>query len=328
MNNDNYKGEYGLIILKPDGVKKNLIGKLISLIINNKLKIIQIREKMLYESDIYNYFTSPFNSDIYAKYMTSGPIIAILVFGTSAGIKLRNIKAEFRERHGYSSKNMENLVHSADHGNEYNLQFNLLFPEKNICSYSAYADLAVSIDGHDNNIISDIKKIQNDTNLSCIGLKIPAERKSNVIDQYYKSTDKELKLIYGITKEFNFMNRNIEIVGYLPFTTEITPNISINSLNSSISEYIKWIISNGGIPILGYIPYYEIDERFLINLKEQGLCGVHIYDIRRTLYEAEELEDIVYDNELIYIGGSNGIVKPGDVSIGKYEFDLFTSKLI
>ncbi len=48
MNNDNYKGEYGLIILKPDGVKKNLIGKLISLIINNKLKIIQIREKMLY----------------------------------------------------------------------------------------------------------------------------------------------------------------------------------------------------------------------------------------------------------------------------------------
>lgn len=119
--------EYGIIIIKPDGIKCKIIEELQISISNHHLEIVKIKEACLNKEQVYEFFVTPFDKLKYAEYISSNKCIIILVYGYMTGYKLFHIKYNLRRKHGFSNKDMENLIHASDPGNEYFMQFKLFF---------------------------------------------------------------------------------------------------------------------------------------------------------------------------------------------------------
>jgi nucleoside diphosphate kinase len=314
MNN-----EFGIIILKPDGNKKGVYDKLKNKISENKLEIVKEKRLSLPKQIILEKFTSPFDMNIYSDYLSSGEVTAFLVKGNMAALNLRKLKIDFRKEYGYTSKDMENLVHSIDPGNEYFAQFPVFFPELDVLEYSFCADLTIEVDCDEKEVLKRLENLEHKSNLKFVGIVDKVENRNNVLKKFHYS-DRELRTFLGLSKQFSFENKDIEIIGYLPEKIKSSPDIPREVLTGTIEDYFKWIKSNKGVCILGYLPYHEHSSDFLYKLKKLGLSGVIVYDQRNSLYEAEELEDIVCDLELACLGGSGKSCNWGELSIGEYEF--------
>lgn len=119
------KKEETLLIIKPDVVKKHLIGEIISIIEQNTLKIEQIRTltfttniaKLFYKEHI----DKPFFEEL-ISFMTSGQIVAIILSGDNIVQKTRTLvgNTDFKKaekttiRARYATNLTENAVHASD----------------------------------------------------------------------------------------------------------------------------------------------------------------------------------------------------------------------
>ncbi len=117
--------ERTVVIVKPDGVRRRLIGEVIRRIENKDLKITRLR--MIYPSvecierlyDVHK--GKPFYEDL-VRFMASGPIVAMVVEGDEAVKVVRNLigSTDGREaspgtiRGDYALSVRENIVHAAD----------------------------------------------------------------------------------------------------------------------------------------------------------------------------------------------------------------------
>ncbi len=114
-----------LVIVKPDGVRRGLIGEVIRRLEAKGLKIVKLR--MIYATracmerlyDIHK--GKPFFEDL-VTFMSSGPIVAMIVEGDEAISVVRNLigptdgrKASTGTIRGdYALSIQENIVHAAD----------------------------------------------------------------------------------------------------------------------------------------------------------------------------------------------------------------------
>jgi nucleoside diphosphate kinase len=316
--------DYAIAVLKPDGVTtpgvyENLKQKLVE----NHLELICEKRMQLNKNDVLHHFTSPFDANIYSEYMASGDIIAFLLKGDGATHKLREVKLEFRKEYGFTSKDMKNLLHTTDHGTEYKLQFSLLFPSFSILEYSQYADLAVRIYGNKGEIIRQLNLIDKETNLKYIGLLMESKTQLEAVKEFYHSNKEKLQVIPGYLKKTKFEGKNIELIGYLPIYNNFQILDTV-PFNLKLTEFLNWVKLNKGLLFLNYLPLNDITPELLSSLKKIGLNGVQVYDPRRSLEEAELLEDIVEDDFGLFVsGGTNGYEEVGKTAIGKYEFEQF-----
>jgi nucleoside-diphosphate kinase len=81
-------------MIKPDGVKRNLIGEIISRVeakgfVISKLKMMQI-DKELAEEHYKEHAEKPFFKDL-VSFITSGPVVAMQVEGENAVAQIRNL---------------------------------------------------------------------------------------------------------------------------------------------------------------------------------------------------------------------------------------------
>lgn len=89
--------EQTLSIIKPDAVKKNVIGKIISRFEDNGLKIRAIKKIVLSDAvagafyDIHK--QRPFFNDL-VKFMTSGPVVVMVLEGENAVKKNRELMGD------------------------------------------------------------------------------------------------------------------------------------------------------------------------------------------------------------------------------------------
>tara|TARA_B100000989_G_C19468118_1_gene439321 strand:- start:541 stop:984 length:444 start_codon:yes stop_codon:yes gene_type:complete len=135
--------EYTLSIIKPDAVKRNLIGKINSIIESSDLKI--VAQKMILLSSVeakifYGVHNErSFFNDL-CKYMTSGPIVIQVLKGKNAIKKYREImgatnpeNAEnntIRKLFGKSVE--ENSVHGSDSKQNAKTEINFFFSSREI----------------------------------------------------------------------------------------------------------------------------------------------------------------------------------------------------
>ena len=86
--------EYTLSIIKPDAVKRNLIGKINSILESNNFKIVAQKMMLLSSVDAEIFYgvhkEKPFFKDL-CKYMTSGPIVVQVLKSIDAVKKYREI---------------------------------------------------------------------------------------------------------------------------------------------------------------------------------------------------------------------------------------------
>ena len=113
------------IMLKPDCIKRGLMGEVIARIEKKGYKIVDAKMMNLNESVLREHYAhledKPFFPDI-VKYMTSGPVMGMVVEGENAvkGMRILMGATKFEEaqagtiRGDYAFNTTENLIHGSD----------------------------------------------------------------------------------------------------------------------------------------------------------------------------------------------------------------------
>ena len=117
--------ERTLSIIKPDGVKKNIIGKIIKRFEENNIKIIAIKKIQLTKTQAQGFYAvhkeRPFFESL-TFFMTSGPIVVMILEGENVIAENRKLMGatNFKEaeqgtiRRDFATDIEKNVVHGSD----------------------------------------------------------------------------------------------------------------------------------------------------------------------------------------------------------------------
>ncbi len=117
--------ERTLVMIKPDGVERNLIGKVISIFEEKGLKVVALKKVRLTKEQAKAFYIvhkeRPFYEDL-TTYMSSGPVVAMILEGENAIKRVREIMgatdpkeaAEGTIRKLYALDKEKNTVHGSD----------------------------------------------------------------------------------------------------------------------------------------------------------------------------------------------------------------------
>ena len=117
--------ERTLSIIKPDGVARGIIGEVIQRLESNKLKIIAMKMLKMNKTQAENFYavheSRPF-FDSLTYFMSSGPIVVMVLEGENAIAKYRDIMgatdykkaAEGTIRKDFATDIEKNVVHGSD----------------------------------------------------------------------------------------------------------------------------------------------------------------------------------------------------------------------
>ena len=132
--------EKTLSIIKPDAVERNLIGQIVSVFEKNSLKIHLIKKitlsKKMAEEFYFVHKERPFFNDL-CTYMSSGPVVVMVLEGDNAVLKNREImgatnpkdaaKGTIRNLYGISLD--KNSVHGSDSKENAKIEIDFFFKE-------------------------------------------------------------------------------------------------------------------------------------------------------------------------------------------------------
>lgn len=117
--------EQTLSIIKPDAVKKSVVGKIISRFEDNGLKIVAMKKIFLTKRDAEAFYEihkeRPFFNDL-VNFMISGPVFAIVLEGDDAVLKNRELMGATNPKEAklgtiradFANSIEENAVHGSD----------------------------------------------------------------------------------------------------------------------------------------------------------------------------------------------------------------------
>jgi nucleoside-diphosphate kinase len=138
--------ERTLSIIKPDGVEKGVIGRVISRFESQGLKPIAIKMKLLSKTEAEGFYAvhkaRPFFNDL-VKFMTSGPVVLMVLEGEGAVAKNREIMgatdpkkaADGTLRKDFATDIEKNTVHGSDSAENAKVEVSYYFPEIEIQQY-------------------------------------------------------------------------------------------------------------------------------------------------------------------------------------------------
>lgn len=137
--------ERTLSIIKPDGVARNLIGKIVTLFETQGLSVVASRMQILSQHEAEGFYAvhraRPFFGEL-TQYMSSGPVLLMVLEGDNAIAKNRQIMgatnpadaAEGTIRKLYGKSIGENTVHGSDAPDTAAFEISWFFPGAQIIS--------------------------------------------------------------------------------------------------------------------------------------------------------------------------------------------------
>ena len=138
--------ERTLSIIKPDGVEKGIIGRVVSRFESQGLKPIAMKMKLLSRTEAEGFYAvhkaRPFFADL-VKFMTSGPVVLMVLEGEGAVTKNRDIMgatdpkkaAEGTIRKDFATDIEKNTVHGSDSPENAKIEVSYFVPEIEIQQY-------------------------------------------------------------------------------------------------------------------------------------------------------------------------------------------------
>ena len=138
--------ERTLSIIKPDGVEKGVIGRVVSRFESQGLKPIAMKMKLLSRTEAEGFYAvhkaRPFFADL-VKFMTSGPVVLMVLEGEGAVTKNRDIMgatdpkkaAEGTIRKDFATDIEKNTVHGSDSPENARIEVAYFFPEIEVHPY-------------------------------------------------------------------------------------------------------------------------------------------------------------------------------------------------
>jgi nucleoside-diphosphate kinase len=138
--------ERTLSIIKPDGVEKGVIGKIVARFEAAGLKPVAMRLTLLSRTEAEGFYAvhraRPFFGDL-VKFMTSGPVVLMVLEGENAVAKNREIMgatdpkkaADGTIRKDLATDIEKNTVHGSDSPENARVEVSYFFPEVQIHAY-------------------------------------------------------------------------------------------------------------------------------------------------------------------------------------------------
>jgi nucleoside-diphosphate kinase len=138
--------ERTLSIIKPDGVEKGIIGRIVSRFESVGLKPIAMRMARLSQAEAEGFYAvhraRPFFADL-VKFMTSGPVVLMVLEGENAVARNRDVMgatdpkkaAEGTIRKEFATDIEKNTVHGSDSVENARVEVSYFFPETAISTY-------------------------------------------------------------------------------------------------------------------------------------------------------------------------------------------------
>jgi nucleoside-diphosphate kinase len=132
-----------LSIIKPDAVKKNVIGKIIDRFESNGLRIAAMKKIQLSQADAEAFYAvhseRPFFKDL-VEFMISGPVVVMVLEGDNAVLKNRELMgatnpaeaAEGTIRRDFAESIDANAVHGSDSLENAEIEINFFFAKREI----------------------------------------------------------------------------------------------------------------------------------------------------------------------------------------------------
>ncbi|MEB3816739.1 MAG: nucleoside-diphosphate kinase [Desulfurococcales archaeon] len=135
--------EKTLVLVKPDGVKRGLVGEIISRFERKGLKLRALKMLWMTREQAMEFYSvhkdKPFFEDL-VKFITSGPIVAMVLEGDSAidVVRLMIGATDGRKaqpgtiRGDYALSIQENVVHASDSKESFEREFRVVFREEDV----------------------------------------------------------------------------------------------------------------------------------------------------------------------------------------------------
>lgn len=133
--------ELAIIMIKPDAIRRNLTGEIVSLIRQADLHITSTKSIQLTESTIRAFqpvmnepseFGEEWKQEVIAA-LSAAPVIVMLVLGENALVKSNRIKRSIRKQYApgdhYLHRVVHNLIHATDTSDEVSNHLEVFFPE-------------------------------------------------------------------------------------------------------------------------------------------------------------------------------------------------------
>ena len=143
--------EKSLILLKPDAVQRRLCGEIISRLENRGLKLVAMKMLQITEELAAQHYAEHVEKPFYPlleEFITSGPVIAIVVEGPEAITVVRGMmgKTNGREsapgtiRGDYGLSRQVNLIHGSDGPEAAEKEISVYFQPEEVLSYKSSLD--------------------------------------------------------------------------------------------------------------------------------------------------------------------------------------------
>ncbi len=138
--------EHTLILVKPDGVKKGVVGDIINRFENAKLRLAGVKmiklEDTILETWYFHHKDKPFFKDL-RNFMQQTPVVAVVLEGEKSVSRVREMcgptdsiaapKGTIRGDHGKDIQ--ENIIHASDSVDRAKEEIKLLFGEGEVFDY-------------------------------------------------------------------------------------------------------------------------------------------------------------------------------------------------
>lgn len=132
--------EKSVVLIKPDGVERNIIGNIISCYEDNGLKVIELKLMKATREIAEKHYSQHKGKDFYEElitFITRSPLCAMILQGEDAISRIRKINGatsptdaeEGTIRHRYARSKTENCVHASDTLDSAKEEIALWFPE-------------------------------------------------------------------------------------------------------------------------------------------------------------------------------------------------------
>ncbi len=129
-----------LVLLKPDAVRRGLVGRLIDRFEARGLRLLALEQRTIDEAQADRHYAEHVERDFYPPlraFVTSGPLVALVLEGDEAVEVVRGINgatdgrkaAPGTIRGDYSLSNRENLVHGSDSPESAEREIAMWFPD-------------------------------------------------------------------------------------------------------------------------------------------------------------------------------------------------------
>ena len=133
-------GERTLVLLKPDAVRRGLVGAILARFETRGLRIVALEQRTIGGELADRHYAEHVERDFYPPlraFVTSGPLVALVLEGDSAIEVVRGINgatdgrkaAPGTIRGDYSLSNRENLVHGSDSAESAEREIGIWFPD-------------------------------------------------------------------------------------------------------------------------------------------------------------------------------------------------------